>query len=91
MTEYYHEKNMYTIAPDGYNDLTGRQLVKIFEVLITEPLRELQEMKILHILLGCSTLQFFLNIPIDAKARMIQDIQWVFEIKGITKQLLPQY
>lgn len=90
-TEYYHEKNVYTIEADGYNDLTGSQLIKIFEVLLKETLRELQEMKILHILLGCSKYEFFLNIPLDAKARMIQDIQWIFEIKALTKQLIPEY
>jgi hypothetical protein len=90
-TEYYHEKKQYTIQADCYNDLAGSQLIAIFEVLLKETDRAVQEILVLYTLLGVSKYEFIAGIPIDAKARMIQDIQWIFEIKGLTKQLIPEY
>ena len=90
MTEYYHEKKQYIIEADNFNELSGVQLIDICKLIISDIGKELADLKALHILLNINQFDF-LKIPIDAKARMIEDIQWVFEIKGLTKQLITDY
>jgi len=90
MNTYCIGNKEYTIKATCYNELTGEQLIAVCKVLLEQNSQELADMKMLFILLGLNRFTFF-KIPLDAKARMIMDIQWIFTIKGLTTQLIPHY
>ena len=90
MNTYCIGKEEYTIKASCFNDLDDGSLVAVCKVLLLQQSKDLADLQMLFILLGLNRFSFY-KIPIDAKARMIMYIQWVYEIRGLTKQLIPHY
>ena len=90
MNTYCIGKKEYSLKASCFNELESNQLIAICKVLLEQLSFELSEMKFLFILLGINRYSF-LKIPIEAKSRMMEDIQWLFDIKGLTQQLIPKF
>lgn len=89
MQNIYYSKQCYHL-PSEYNELTKDQLIAIAS-LFTEKLPEdIAQLRAMRILLNKS-LYSFLRIPNDAKERMLEYMQWVFEKNTLTEQIIPTY
>ena len=76
--------------PGSYNELSGKQLIAVASLFLKEYPAEVAQLKALQILLDKSFYSFF-RIPNDAKARMLNDVNWLFEKNKLTEQLIPSY
>lgn len=89
--EFLHEKKHYVIYAESYNELSCKQLMAISKLFCLQLDKELAELKALRILLGMSRYSFF-RLANDAKLRMLEEIQWVFDGRSsLTKVLIPYY
>lgn len=86
---HFHNKK-YGPVPETYNELSGKQLIGIAGLFLVEMELDTARLKALQILLRRSFFGFAI-IPADAKARMLQYIDWVFEKNTVTEQVLPLY
>lgn len=82
-------KKLYTV-PETWNELTGKQLIRVMEVLygsygVNEAL-----LKLLKILTGMSWYRFF-RASIKEKAEFLYLTYFLINDTGLTKQLLPVY
>lgn len=89
LTFHFHHKK-YGPVPESYNELSGKQLIGIAGLFLVEMELDTARLKALQILLDKSFFTFAI-IPADAKARMLQYIDWIFEKNTVTEQVLPLY
>jgi hypothetical protein len=82
---YYHKKRY--LLPENFNELTGKQLVKLAHLTGASTGHE---RRVLQILLNKNSLSFAL-IPVDVKWRLLRFIDWVFAANTLTAQLIPKY
>lgn len=76
MQDIFYNKKMYVI-PDNWNELSGKQLVKVMGILNAHNLKpEVAELAILKVLMGINAIKFGL-LNNDLKARLLPYIQWV--------------
>ena len=84
----YNEKE-YLIAGE-YNELTGRQLIKLSPLLKLNSVYDLTiSLQVLQVLLNKSTTSFYF-MSLDFRERALEHVQWVFQKNTLTKQLLPE-
>lgn len=90
MTAFYFNYKKYGPVPESYNELSGKQLIGIAGLFLKEMKQDEARLSALKVLLNKSFFGFT-TIPADAKARMLQYIEWVFEKNTLTNQVLPSY
>lgn len=81
----YHNKKYF--LPENFNELTGKQLICIAAMMHS---KVNQERKTLQVLLNKRLLPF-LCIANDAKARMLEYIDWIFQKNTLTAQLITKH
>src|SRR4051794_4935294 len=88
---YYSKKLKKLIVPENWNELTGRQLIKI-SALLNEGIKspELACDKALKILCNKSLFSFWM-IPLETRMNAHEHIAFVFEEQNLIKQLIPCY
>src|SRR3954465_1546907 len=82
----HYRKKVYSI-PESFNELTRWQLIRLAGMIIKDLHNE---RKVLQILLDKNVIAFA-RIPRDAKARMIEFIDWVFGANTLTEQAIKSY
>jgi len=80
---------LYTV-PDSWNELTGRQLLQVMEVLYGDMPVNTARLKLLKILTGITWYRFFL-VPLRERAEFLYLTDFLINDMGLTKQLLPEY
>jgi hypothetical protein len=89
--EFLYNKKTFTIKAESYNELSAKQLLKIGNLFLKKLPKDIAELKALKILLGFNLYRFF-RIPLDAKKKMVEEIQWVFDDRNhLTNQLISCY
>ena len=82
-------KRLYTV-PENWNELTGRQLLAVMEVLYGAYPVNAAQLKLLKILTGISWYRFFL-CPLAERADFLYLTHFLVNENNLTKQLLPEY
>lgn len=82
----HYERKKYLI-PKNFNELTGAQLMRIAGMIKAGAVNE---MDLLRTLLNKSRIKFWC-IAVDAKARMLPFVDWVFSANTLTAQLITSY
>lgn len=90
MVTFHFQYKKYGPVPESYNELSGKQLISIAALFLADMKPGAARLKSLKILLDKSFISFAV-IPADAKARMLQYIEWVFKKNTLTDQVLPTY
>lgn len=105
VTLQYRKYKFY--LPENFNELTGKQLISINELLLLNVPKYIVRLKLLQVLLGLRSLAFFM-LPVDLKQRMLfytkpaedfnvnddeteSSIDWLFTKNSLTTQLIPCY
>lgn len=84
----YHKGKM--VLPENFEELSGKQFIKIAPLLATSGEEVSHQVKALKILCGKSFAKwFFLKSHVINNA--LPFVQWVFEERHVTKQLIPNY
>lgn len=89
ITLIYDIKKSVTI-PEAVEELSGKQLIGIAQILATEKNKFTASLKALRVITRLGFLQF-LFLTAEAELNCIQHIQFVFEELKLTKQLIPKY
>lgn len=105
MLELHYHKKVFSL-PENYNELTGKQLLQVNELLLLQLPLPVLRLKLLQVLLGIGQFSFFM-LPADLKHRllyhnhslsgyMVDDasvsaIDWIINDNNLTEQLLPVY
>lgn len=78
------------LLPENYNELSGKQVIDICKLFFSSIPLSVARVEALRILLKKNPYSFF-RITIEAKAGLLEYIDWVFEKNGLTNQFLPVY
>ena len=89
MTIIQLHKRYYAI-PTTWNELSGKQLLQVMEVLYGNYEVDAARLKLLKILTGVSWFRFF-RIPLAEKAAYLDITHFLVNENTLTKQLLPIY
>lgn len=89
MTIIELKKKFYTV-PTTWNELTGKQLIRVMEVLYGGYEVNTAQLKLLKILSGISWYRFF-RVSIKEKSEYLYLIHFLVNENTLTKQLLPSY
>ena len=84
----YHNRTY--LLPSCYNELSGKQLIKIAPLLAKKEDPAVIQLAVLRILLKMNRISFFF-MPLDPKERLVQLTEWIYEKNSLTSQLLPKY
>jgi hypothetical protein len=90
MKTLVYGRKEYGLIADQYNELSGKQLMRIAAILIKGEDELLANLRALRVLLKMNLFRFFM-VPADAKQRMLEHCTWIFERNGLTKQLITYY
>lgn len=89
MVEACYHNRTYQL-PSIYNELTGKQLIKIAPLLAKKEDPSVIQLDVLRVLLNKSLVCFFF-MPLDPKERLVQLTDWVYSKNTLTTQLIPKY
>lgn len=84
----YHKGKIH--LPESFHECSGKQFIKLSELLFDGGEKIKCEVKALKILSNLSSVRFAL-MKAEVISRAIEHVKWVFEEKQITKQLIPKY
>lgn len=91
MNKIFYDTKKYLLIPESVEELDGKQLIGIAEILHNPSLSMLKaSLMVMRVLSKKSFFKFFF-ISSEVKMNCLEYVQWVFEKISTTKNLLPHY
>lgn len=82
-------KRLY-LVPETWNELTGKQLIRVMEILYSDQQADMALLQLLRIVTGMSWFRFFM-CPIDQKAEFLDLAYFLVNESNLTKNVLSNF